>query len=63
MDIKSAFLNDALKEEVYVQQPPGFLIAGAKHKVLHLHKPLYELRQASRSWNAKLDATMESLVF
>lgn len=45
MDVKSAFLNGDLKEEVYVHQPPGFVIPG-KNKVLRLRKALYGLRQA-----------------
>jgi hypothetical protein len=63
MDVKSAFLNGMLKEEVYVQQPSGFIIADTEHKVLRLHKALYGLRQALRAWNAKLDDTMVSLGF
>ena len=41
MDVKSAFLNGELKEEVYVQQPPGFVAAGHEGKVLKLQKALY----------------------
>jgi hypothetical protein len=63
MDMKSAFLNGTLKEEVYVQQPPKFVIVGTEHKVLQLHKALYRLHQASRAWNAKLNGTMVSLGF
>jgi hypothetical protein len=44
MDVKSAFLNGDLQEEVYVQQPPGFIDDRHKHKVLRLHKALYGLR-------------------
>jgi hypothetical protein len=44
MDVKSAFLNSDLKEEVYVHQPPGFVIPGMEGKVLHLRKALYGLR-------------------
>jgi hypothetical protein len=44
MDVKSAFLNGDLKEEVYVKQPPGFVIPGEEGKVLRLHKALYGLR-------------------
>jgi hypothetical protein len=44
MDVKSAFLNDDLKEEVYVHQPPGFVIPGKENKVLRLRKALYGLR-------------------
>jgi hypothetical protein len=63
MDVKSAFLNGELQEEVYVAQPPGFVITGKESKVLRLRKALYGLRQAPRAWNAKLDATMLSLGF
>jgi hypothetical protein len=63
MDVKSAFLNGIIKKEVYIQQPPGFIIPGGESKVLHLRKVLYGLRQASRAWDAKLNATLWSLGF
>jgi hypothetical protein len=63
MDVKSAFLNGTLKEEVYVWQPSGFIVAGSEEKVLRLRKVLYGLHQAPRAWNAKFDATMASLGF
>jgi hypothetical protein len=63
LDVKSAFLNGELAEEVYVAQPPGFACDGEEHKVLRLHKALYGLRQAPRAWNTKLDATLKSLGF
>ena len=63
MDVKSAFLNGDLEEEVYVIQPPGFEIKGEEHKVLKLHKALYGLRQAPRAWNSKLDKSMRTLGF
>jgi len=44
LDVKSAFLNGELAEEVYVQQPPGFVITGEEHRVLRLRKALYGLR-------------------
>ena len=37
LDIKTAFLNGDLKEEVYVSQPPGFVKKGAEHQVYRLH--------------------------
>ena len=61
MDSKSAFLNDDLKEEVYVHQLPGFIIPGKENKVLRLHKALYGLRQAPRAWNAKLDSILKQM--
>ena len=63
MDVKSAFLNGELEEEVYVAQPPGFTAAGQDSKVLKLKKALYGLKQAPRAWNAKLDASLASLGF
>jgi hypothetical protein len=63
MDVKSAFLNDDLKEEVYVHQPLGFAISGKEGKVLRLRKALYDLRQALRAWNAKLDSTLKGMGF
>jgi hypothetical protein len=63
MDVKSAFLNGDLQEEVYVAQPEGYVVQGAEHKVLKLKKALYGLRQAPRAWNAKLDSTLLALGF
>ena len=63
MDVKSAFLNGELKEEVYVRQPPGFTAAGHEGKVLKLKKALYGLRQAPRAWNMKLDRSLRELGF
>jgi hypothetical protein len=54
MDVKSAFLNGILEEEVYVVQPPGFIVDGQEHRVYKLKKALYGLRQAPRDWNTKL---------
>ena len=54
MDVKSAFLNGDLKEEVYVEQLPGF--QQGKNMVYRLKKALYGLKQAPRAWNDKIDA-------
>jgi len=56
-------LNGDLKEEVYVRQPSGFAIAREEGKVYRLRKALYGLRQASRAWNTKLDATLKAMSF
>jgi hypothetical protein len=63
MDVKSAFLNGDLKEDVYVQQPPGFVDPRAPRRVLKLKKALYGLKQALRAWNDRLDLELSRLGF
>jgi hypothetical protein len=50
MDVKSAFLNGPIKEEVYVEQPPGFAYSEYPTHVYKLSKALYGLKQAPRAW-------------
>jgi hypothetical protein len=50
MDVKSAFLNGPIKEDVYVEQPPGFKSEEYSNHVYKLHKTLYGLKQAPRAW-------------
>jgi hypothetical protein len=54
MDMKSAFLNVFLEEEVYLKQPPGFESAEFPHRVYRLRKALYGLKQAPRAWYDRL---------
>jgi len=55
MDVKSAFLNGVLEEEVYLEQPPGYIKVRKEHEVLRLKKALYGLKQAPRAWNTRID--------
>lgn len=63
LDVKTAFLNGELKEDVYVAQPEGFEKVGKEHLVYKLIKALYGLRQAPRAWYAKLNSCLENLGF
>ena len=54
MDVKSAFLNGFINEEVYVEQPPGFQSFNFPNHVFRLKKALYGLKQAPRAWYERL---------
>nr|KYP69898.1 Retrovirus-related Pol polyprotein from transposon TNT 1-94 [Cajanus cajan] len=56
LDVKSVFLHGELKEEIYVQQPNGFVKKGEEEKVNKLKKELYGLKQAPRAWYNKIEA-------
>jgi hypothetical protein len=55
MDVKSAFLNGDLEEEVYMEQPDGFQVQEEKQYVYRLKKAVYGLKQAPRAWYSRLD--------
>ena len=63
MDVKTAFLNGDLTEEIYMKQPPGFVVPGKERLVCRLNKALYGLKQAGRSWYKKMDSTLSKLGF
>ncbi|BBN69055.1 transposable element gene [Prunus dulcis] len=56
LDVKSAFLNGVLNEEVYVDQPSGFVMQGSEDKVYKLKKALYGLKQAPRAWYDEINS-------
>ncbi|KAG8481821.1 hypothetical protein CXB51_027173 [Gossypium anomalum] len=63
LDVKSAFLNGYLKEEIYVEQPEGFQIQGHEDKVYRLKKAMYGLKQAPRAWYDRIDSYLSRLGF
>jgi len=63
MDVKTAFLNGDLNEEIYMEQPEGFIQKGSEGKALQLLKAIYGLKQASRQWNKKINDTLHNLGF
>ena len=63
MDVKTAFLNGNLEEEIYMMQPEGFIANNQEHMVCKLKRSIYGLKQASRSWNIKFDQAIKSFDF
>ena len=72
MDVKTAFLNDnleeeiymtQLEEEIYMMQLEGFIAKKQKCMVCKLKKSIYGLKQASRSWNIKFDQAIKLFGF
>ncbi|CAL1388160.1 unnamed protein product [Linum trigynum] len=60
MDVKTAFLNGDLDEEIYMEQPEGFVIPEHASKVCKLDKSLYGLKQAPKQWHEKFDTLVLS---
>ena len=63
MDVETAFLNGKLVEEIYMQQPEGYVKPGEEHLVCKLEKSLYGLKQSSRCWNKAFRESVETLGF
>jgi hypothetical protein len=63
MDVKTAFLNGFVEEEIYMAQPEGFVKPGEENLVCKLRKTIYGLKQAPRAWNKVIDDFLKSLGF
>ena len=63
LDVKTAFLNGEISEEIYVQQPKGYEDSKRRNDVYKLHKALYGLKQAPRAWYFKLYKSLTTLGF
>ena len=62
MDVKTAFLNGYLKEELYMMQSEGFVNPKGANKVCKIQRSIYGLVQASRSWNICFDHTIKAYI-
>ena len=63
MDVKIAFLNGKLAEDLYMNQPEGFVNVEHPNRVCKLEKSIYGLKQASRRWNLCFDEKVKELGF
>ena len=63
MDVKTAFLNGFLEEELYMIQPEGFVDPKGSNKVCKLQRSIYGLVQASQSWNKRFDSVIKAFGF
>ena len=63
MDVKTAFLNGFLEEELYMMQPEGFINPKGANKVCKLQQSIYGLVQASRSWNICFHSVIKAYGF
>ena len=63
MNVKTAFLNGELNEEIYMDQPEGFSVPGKEKNVCKLVKSLCSLKQEPKQWHEKFDKVMMSNEF
>jgi hypothetical protein len=53
--MKLTFLNEFLEEQIYIDQPPGYMKKGKQDKVYKLKKTLYSMKQTPHAWNMRID--------
>jgi len=63
MDVKTAFMNGVIEEEVYVEQPRGFEVLGRETHVCRIRRALYKLKQAPRDWYSRIDTYLQQMGF
>ena len=63
MDVKAAFLNGFIEEEVYIKQPKGFETFDRESHVCRLKRALYGINQSPRAWYTKIDSYFTGLGF
>ena len=61
MDVKNAFLNGELQEEVYTEQLEGYVHPDFPHYVCRLKKALYGIKQAPRAWTNRMSRFFQSI--
>jgi hypothetical protein len=63
LDVKTAFLNGIIDEEIYIAQPEGYIKQGREREVCRLNKSIYGICQASRIWNQTLHTALVNFGF
>ena len=63
MDVKTAFLNSLLEEEIYMKQPDGYINPKCPDHFCKLKRTLYRLKQSPRMWNQTIDEFMRNIGF
>jgi hypothetical protein len=63
MDVKTAFLNGIIEEEVFIEQPDGFEVQGRESHMCRLKRDLYGLKQAQRAWYSRIDSYLQGMGF